>query len=96
MLALKAWYCDSTHRYQLTDAVQPLMIKSANAKKPKGDPKADLERYYLLAHGSHLLDTARYFAGEITEVDARLRQRFGAYCWFVDVAFASGVSATSI
>ena len=91
MLALKAWYCDSTHRYQLTDAVQPLMIKSANAKKPKGDPKADLERYYLLAHGSHLLDTARYFAGEITEVDARLRQRFGAYCWFVDVAFASGV-----
>ncbi|MBY5904196.1 Gfo/Idh/MocA family oxidoreductase [Rhizobium leguminosarum] len=91
LLALKAWYCDSTHRYAVTDAVQPLMVKSANAKKPSGNPKADLQRYYMLAHGSHLLDTARYFAGEIVEVDARLRERFGAYCWFVDVAFASGV-----
>jgi len=23
MLAFKAWYCDSTHRYDMTDAVQP-------------------------------------------------------------------------
>lgn len=91
MLALKAWYCDSTRRYAVTDAVQPLMVKSANAKKPAGNPKADLRRYYMLAHGSHLLDTARYFAGEIVEVEARLRERFGAYCWFVDVAFANGV-----
>ena len=91
MLALKAWYCDSTHRYAVTDAVQPLMVKSAAVRKPALDPKADLERYYMLAHGSHLLDTARYFAGEIVTVDARLRQRFGAWCWFVDVEFASGV-----
>lgn len=91
MLALKAWYCDSTHRYAVTDAVQPLMVKSAKARKPAVNPKADLERYFMLAHGSHLLDTARYFAGEIAEVDARLRQRFGAFCWFVDVAFANGV-----
>jgi predicted dehydrogenase len=90
LLALKAWYCDSTHRYQVTDAVQPLMVRSNSARKPAGDPKADLERYFMLAHGSHLLDTARYFAGEIVEVEARLRHRFGAYCWFVDVAFASG------
>ena len=90
MLALKAWYCDSTHRYAVTDAVQPLLVKSAAARRPAVDPKADLERYYMLAHGSHLLDTARYFAGEIVSVDARLRQRFGAYCWFVDVEFASG------
>ncbi len=90
LLALKAWYCDSTHRYAMTDAVQPLMVKSANARKPAQDPKADLERYYMLAHGCHLLDTARYFGGEIVEVEARLRNRFGAYCWFIDVAFASG------
>jgi predicted dehydrogenase len=24
------------------------------------------------------------------EVEAKLRERFGAYCWFVDVAFANG------
>jgi predicted dehydrogenase len=90
LLALKAWYCDSTHRYAMTDAVQPPVIKSAQSKRPQQDPKADLERYFMLAHGCHLLDTARYFGGEIVEVEARLRQRFGAYCWFIDVAFASG------
>lgn len=90
MLALKAWYCDSTHRYAMTDAVQPSIIKSVHAKKPSKNPKADLEQYYMLAHGCHLLDVARYFGGEIVEVEARLRQRFGAYCWFIDIAFANG------
>jgi len=89
-LALKAWYCDSTHRYELTNAVQPLIVRSKYAKRPATDPKSDLERYYMLSHGSHLLDTARYLGGEIIEVDARMRHRFGAYCWFVDVLFASG------
>ena len=54
------------------------------------DPKADLQRYYMLAHGSHLVDTARFFCGEIVSVDARLTQRYGAYCWFVATEFANG------
>ena len=89
-LALKAWYCDSTHRYTMTDAVQPLPVVSAFQKKPAGNPKGDLRRYYMLAHGSHLVDTARYLCGEITEVRARLSERFGAYCWFIETAFANG------
>jgi predicted dehydrogenase len=91
MVALKAWYCDSTHRYPMTDAVQPLMVTSKQARKPAENPKADLDRYYMLAHGSHLIDTARYFAGEIAAVDARLLNRAGLRCWFVDVEFANGV-----
>ncbi len=90
MLALKAWYCDSTHRYKLTDAVQPAIIRSAQTKRPAVDPKADRERYFMLTHGSHLLDTARYLGGEIVEVQARLRQSFGAYCWFVDTTLSNG------
>jgi len=90
IVALKAWYCDSTHRYAMTDAVQPLMVKSARALKPKEDPKADLTRYYMLAHGCHLVDTARYFAGDIVAVTARLSRDKGMHCWFVDVEFASG------
>ena len=90
VVALKAWYCDSTHRYQMTDAVQPLIVKSARALKPKEDPKADLTRYYMLAHGCHLVDVARYFAGEIAAVNARLSRDKGMHCWFVDVDFASG------
>ncbi|MBX5162885.1 MULTISPECIES: Gfo/Idh/MocA family protein [unclassified Rhizobium] len=90
MVALKAWYCDSTHRYPMTNAVQPLIVSSANARKPSANPKADLRRYYMLAHGCHLIDTARYFAGDIVSVNARLSERAGIWCWFVDVEFASG------
>lgn len=90
LIALKAWYCDSTHRYPMTDAVQPLIVASANARKPTTNPKADLRRYYMLAHGCHLIDTARYFAGDIVSVDARLSERAGIWCWFVDVEFACG------
>jgi len=91
MVALKAWYCDSTHRYAATDAVQPLIVTSRNARKPSEDPKADLQRYYMLAHGSHLVDTARFFAGDIVALDARFTHRGGMRCWFVDVEFANGV-----
>jgi predicted dehydrogenase len=90
MLALKAWYCDSTHRYTVTDAVQPLARQGSRVLRPEGDPKADKARYFMLAHGSHLVDLARYLAGPVRSVDARLKERFGAYCWFVDVDFESG------
>ncbi|RZS52923.1 Gfo/Idh/MocA family protein [Sphaerotilus mobilis] len=90
LLALKAWYCDSTHRYTVTDAVQPLMVTSAARKKPAQDPKADMRRYLMLAHGCHLVDTARYFAGDIVSVNARLSERFGARCWFIETEFANG------
>jgi predicted dehydrogenase len=91
LLALKAWYCDSTARYAMTDNLRPLPVTSAHAKRPAGDPKADRRRYYLLGHGSHLVDTARYLGGEIVAVRARLTEKFGAHCWFVEAAFADGV-----
>ena len=90
MLALKAWYCDSTHRYTLTDNVQPLIIKSEQSKKPSTNPKADKGRYYMMAHGSHLIDLALYLGGPIDAVRARRLEKFGAFSWFVDVAFQSG------
>ena len=90
MLALKAWYCDSTHRYSMTDAVQPLPRKGSKVLRPDGDPKADKQRYFMLAHGSHLVDLARYLGGPIRAVQARHNQRFGAQCWFIDVDFVNG------
>ena len=90
LLAIKAWYCDSTHRYTNTDAVQPIPLTSKSARKPETDPKADLKAYYMLAHGSHLIDTARFLAGEIVRVRARLVEKFGAYCWFVETEFENG------
>jgi predicted dehydrogenase len=90
LLALKAWYCDSTHRYTMTDAIQPLPRQGARILRPAGDPKSDKRRYFMLAHGSHLVDLARFLAGPIKSVEARLREKFGAYCWFIDVDFESG------
>jgi predicted dehydrogenase len=89
-LGLKAWYYDSTYRYTMTDNLQPIPVKSGRARRPEGDPKADKRRYFLLTHGSHLVDSARYLGGEIAAVRARLLERFGAYCWFVSVDFADG------
>jgi len=90
MLAFKGWYCDSTHRYPMTDAVQPLIVRSDAARKPQKGPKQDLKQYFMLAHGCHLVDIARYLCGELVEVQARYLERFGAHCWFIDVAFANG------
>ena len=90
VVAYKGWYCDNSHRYTVTDAVQPKIITSAAKRKPSVDPKSDLQRYYMLAHGSHLVDTARYLAGEIKEVEARFIHRGGVHSWFINVAFANG------
>lgn len=90
MLGLKAWYCDSTYRYVVTDNVQPVIINGKNIKRPSGDPKADKERYYMLGHGSHLLDTARFLGGNIISVKAWITQKFGAYCWFITAEYENG------
>jgi predicted dehydrogenase len=90
MLALKAWYCDSVYRYAMTDTLQPIPVTSEKARRPEDDPKANRRRYYMLAHGSHLLDTVRFLGGEIVSVRARLVEKFGAYCWFAEAEFADG------
>lgn len=89
-LALKAWYCDSTSRYTETANLQPVVVQSAGSVRPKGNPKANRSSYFLLGHGSHLVDTARFLGGEIVRVDAKLVQKYEAYCWFVSVDFADG------
>jgi predicted dehydrogenase len=83
VLALKAWYCASIYRYQMTDMLQPIIVTSEQARRPPGNPKADKRRYYLLTHGSHLVDTASFLNGEIVAVQARCVEKFSAYRWFV-------------
>jgi predicted dehydrogenase len=90
LLALKAWYCDSTYRYTMTDNLQPIPVPSEQAKRPAGNPKADKRRYFLLTHASHLVGTARYLGGDMLALRATLVEKFGAYRWFVSVDFANG------
>lgn len=90
LLALKAWYCDSIYRYQETDNLHPSILSSSHARRPPGNPKADKFAYYLLGHGSHLVDTARFLGGDILAVRAQYREKFGAHSWFVSLEFANG------
>ena len=90
LIALKHWYCDSAYRYTLTGTLQPIIETSAAARRPAGDPKADRQRYLVLGHGSHLLDTARYLGGPLAAIRARLSVKAGTYCWFLEVDFENG------
>jgi predicted dehydrogenase len=90
VLSLNAWYHDSFFRYTMTDNLQPIPIVSSTARRPDGNPKGDRFRYFLLTHGSHLVDLARYLGGEISGLRARYRVQNGAHCWFTAVDFASG------
>ncbi len=90
LLAMRAWYYDSVYRYTMTDNLQPIPLASAQAKRPEGDPKADKARYFMLTHGSHLVDTARFLGGEIDRVQARFSSGGDSFCWFVAIDFSSG------
>ena len=91
LISAQFWYYDSVHRYTMTDALQPLIATSAQVLRPSGNPKGDRRRYLMLAHGSHLTDTARFLSqSRITQVRSRLLERFDRRCWFVDVAYADG------
>ena len=72
MLALKAWYCDSTHRYAMTDAVQPLIVTSAGARSRAENPKADLAAITCWRMAATSSTRRAIFAGEIVAVEARL------------------------
>jgi predicted dehydrogenase len=89
-LSFKSCYHDSIYRYTMTDNLQVIPMASPQALRPEGNPKADKRRYFMLTHGSHLVDTARYLGGQIERVNARLVERFGAYCWYIAVDFADG------
>lgn len=90
----KGWYCDSVGRYTLTDNVMPILYSSGAMKKPQGNPKAILDHYYLLGHGSHLFDTALYFMGPIDSVSARYVHKESIHSWLIDCNFACGAIGT--
>lgn len=86
----KGWYCDGQGRYTLTDNMMPVLYSADDMKKPAGNPKAVLDHYYLLGHGSHLLDTAMFFMGDIEAVSARYVNKGKLHSWLIDCNFTDG------
>lgn len=94
VITYKGWYCDGQGRYVLTDNLMPVLYSADNMKKPEGNPKAVLDHYYLLGHGSHLFDTALYFMGDIDAVSARYVHEEKLHSWLIECSFASGAIGT--
>jgi predicted dehydrogenase len=90
VLTLDAWYYDSVYRYTMQDNLYPVPVETRRAKRPPGDWKADRQRYLLLTHGVHLLDTARFLAGPLVAVHARHHAHREMHGWSIQVEFASG------
>jgi predicted dehydrogenase len=90
LLTLDAWYYDSVYRYTMQDNLYPVPVETRRAKRPAGDWKADRQRYLLLTHGVHLLDTARFLAGPLAAVHARHHAHREMHGWSIQVEFASG------
>lgn len=90
VLTFKGWYCDSTGRYEVCDNVMPVLYSSTGMKKPAGNPKDNKEVYYLLAHASHLFDTARYLMGDIVSVEAKHVVKDNMYSWLIACEFLNG------
>jgi len=90
VLSLEAWYYDSVYRYTMQDNLYPVPVETKRSKRPPGDWKADRQRYLLLTHGVHLLDTARFLAGPLVAVHARHHAHREMHGWSIQVEFASG------
>src|SRR6516162_918363 len=90
VLTFDAWYYDSVCRYTMQDNLYPVPVETARARRPPGDWKADRQRYLLLTHGVHLLDTARFLAGPLVSVHARHHAHREMHGWSLQVEFASG------
>jgi predicted dehydrogenase len=90
VLTFDAWYYDSVYRYTMQDNLYPVPVESAHVKRPPGNWKANRQRYLLITHGVHLLDTARFLAGPLVAVHARHHAHGDMHGWSIQVEFASG------
>ena len=87
----KGWYCDNLGRKMVTANVMPVLYSSKQMKMPDVDARAVRERYNLLAHGSHLFDTARFLAGEILSIEAKYVEKRGMHSWLIACEFAGNI-----
>ena len=87
----KGWYCDNIGRKVVTANVMPILYASSKMKMPDVDARAVRERYNLMAHGSHLFDTARFLAGDIRSIEAKYVEKRGLHSWLVACEFEGGI-----
>ncbi|MDH3652231.1 MAG: Gfo/Idh/MocA family oxidoreductase [Saprospiraceae bacterium] len=91
IIAIRAWYCDSSLRYDMTDSTLPILVTSPLAKdKPRPTNRG---HYYLRAHGSHLVDLCQYLVGPFASLTAQVVEKNQIYNWFVQGTLSNGSNA---
>jgi predicted dehydrogenase len=86
----EGWYFDSIYRYTMQHNLYPGAVHSSQTKKLSVDPKLNRQRYTLITHGAHIVDTARFLVGKIVRVLARHRAIGNAQGWSIEIEFEDG------
>ncbi|MFB3901999.1 MAG: Gfo/Idh/MocA family protein [Acidobacteriota bacterium] len=91
-LSVSGWYCDTFYKDEIQRSLRLPVVRSA--KQQGFDPafKNDRKSYKLITHGIHLIDTLRYFGGEIVGLQARFASKYDALTWHGVLEFADGAT----
>lgn len=89
-LSINAWYCDSYYRYQWQHTLLPPLIEAKKPLHPQSEAKEDREKYYMITHGIHVIDTIQYLGGQIVAIQAIVKKKFDCYSWHCLVEFGDG------
>jgi predicted dehydrogenase len=89
-LSVSGWYCDTALRPQMQSTLRSAPIHST--RQQSFDPifKQNRRVYKLFTHGSHLVNTLRYFGGDIVAVEAKLAAKYDNYSWHGVIEFSDG------
>jgi AraC-like DNA-binding protein len=83
----------------MQDNLYPVGVESANVLRPAADWKANRQRYILITHGAHLLDTAELPPHQFVNLrrvkQAKELPQAGADLSLAEVALSAGFSDQS-
>jgi predicted dehydrogenase len=88
-ISLHGWYCDSAHHGTYVRSLRRLVFVSAERKRPE-TPAQPQESALLYGHGVHLVDTIRFFGGDIVAVSATHGAVGKHHTWHASLEFADG------
>jgi len=91
-LSVSGWYCDSTFRPVMQNALRLPPIRSTSQVGLDPSFKSHKKSYKLLTHGCHLVNTLRFFGGEIAAVQAKFATKYGNLTWHGVLDFADGAA----
>jgi len=87
------WYCDSVFHMEYVHTCAGVLLSSRMSKKPeKGYEDPDLA--IILGHGVHLIDTIRWFMGDISAVTAKASRNGNNVSFQSVLEFEDGTAGT--